>query len=65
MAAIACSLLVAAPGEAAGGNALDRINFGDPTSEQAHQFNPGVTPGDLPPSGVGALGQTYRGALRL
>ena len=58
--AIACSLLVAAPALAAGGNALDRINFGDAASEQAHQFDAGVAPGDLPPSGVGALGQTYR-----
>ena len=48
-----------------GGNALDRLNFGDTgadfASESGHSFDSGV--GSLPQAGTGALGQTYRAPL--
>jgi autotransporter-associated beta strand protein len=47
--------LVAAPL----GNALDRIDFGNVSSEAVHQFAPGVATGQ-PLAGTGAFNQTYR-----
>jgi hypothetical protein len=45
-----------------GGNALDRLNFGDTgadfASESGHSFNSGLS--GSPFAGTGALGQTYR-----
>ena len=46
---------------AAGSNALDRIDFGNATSEQAHAFDAGFS--SLPYAGTGALGQTFRQPL--
>jgi fibronectin type 3 domain-containing protein len=46
---------------AAGSNALDRIDFGNATSEQAHSFDVGIS--SLPAAGTGALGQTFRQPL--
>ena len=46
--------------QAQSGNALDRIDFGNPTSEAAHSFDPGGAP--LPLAGTGAFGLTYRRA---
>jgi autotransporter-associated beta strand protein len=43
---------------AAGGNYLDRIDFGNAASETAHSFNAGYS--GVPQGGVGALGQTFR-----
>jgi autotransporter-associated beta strand protein len=43
---------------AAGGNYLDRLDFGNAASESAHNFNVGY--GGVPAGGVGALGQTFR-----
>lgn len=40
---------------AAGGNAIDRLNFGNTTSETVHGYSPGGAT-----SGTGSLGQTYR-----
>jgi fibronectin type 3 domain-containing protein len=46
---------------AAGSNALDRIDFGNAASEQAHAFDAGFS--SLPYAGTGALGQTFRQPL--
>jgi len=43
---------------AAGGNYLDRLDFGNAASESAHRFNAGY--GGVAQGGVGALGQTFR-----
>lgn len=57
----AVMMLMTLPAPAAPASGLlDRINFGDAASEGAHGFDPGVVPGDLPPGGVGTLGQTFR-----
>ncbi|MEI6493430.1 MAG: hypothetical protein WCO94_12845, partial [Verrucomicrobiota bacterium] len=45
---------------AAPGNALDRILFGDTPSEALHGFGPGRTPQELPDSGTGSSGRSYR-----
>jgi len=49
---------IARAASGAGGNALDRIDFGTRASETAHQSNGGKDGGPL--MGTGALGQTYR-----
>ena len=49
---------IARAASGAGGNALDRIDFGTGASETDHQFNEGKNDGPL--AGTGALGQTYR-----
>jgi len=41
-----------------GSNAIDRIDFGNATSEAAHNFDAGLT--NLPPEATGALGLAYR-----
>jgi fibronectin type 3 domain-containing protein len=46
---------------AAGSNALDRIDFGNAGSEQAHAFDSGSS--SLPYAGIGALGQSFRQPL--
>ena len=46
---------------AAGSNALDRIDFGNAGSEQAHAFDSGAS--SLPYAGIGALGQSFRQPL--
>lgn len=47
-----------------GGNYIDRINFGDTTgdavSESVHHFDPGIAAAQLPVTGIGAEGQTFR-----
>ena len=43
---------------AAGGNYLDRLDFGNAASESAHGFNAGYA--GVPQGGVGAFGQTFR-----
>jgi hypothetical protein len=56
---------VVVPVQAAGSNALDRINFGDTGtdaySESVHSFNSGLSGSPL--AGTGAYGQTYRAPL--
>jgi hypothetical protein len=42
------------------GNAIDRIHFGNAMSETLHAFAPGYEKQDLPSSGTGAGGFTYR-----
>jgi autotransporter-associated beta strand protein len=53
-------LLLKASTHAAGGNALDRIDFGNANSEGAHSFMQGAALSDIAPKGVGPFGQTYR-----
>src|SRR5579862_9543096 len=47
-----------------GSNAIDQLTFGDLSSDAAsesnHAFEPGYTPSQMPLTGSGALGQTYR-----
>jgi hypothetical protein len=44
-----------------GSNSLDRVDFGNVSSETAHNFDSGFS--TVPVAGVGALGQTYRAPL--
>ena len=50
-----------------GSNAIDTLNFGDvsgdATSESVHNFEPGYNSADMPLTGTGALGETYREAF--
>jgi regulation of enolase protein 1 (concanavalin A-like superfamily) len=43
-----------------GSNAIDELDFGNPSSEAVHNFEPGYTASEMPIAGVGALSQTYR-----
>jgi hypothetical protein len=45
---------------AAPGNALDRIDFGNPTSEAVHNFEPNTGLANMPLQGAGQYGFTYR-----
>jgi autotransporter-associated beta strand protein len=56
-------LLGLAAVRADGSNAMDRIDFGNASSEAAHYFGAGSS-GVLPTAGTGAMGQSYRAPLK-